>query len=107
MIRGWDSSLATTIPGRSISSSLELTGMYQFNQVEFHDRHQRFIAHIGRLKLLAMFSIKLSASAFIQYNSASDVVITNFRLRYNPSEGNDLYLSIMMESTPIATVRNY
>jgi hypothetical protein len=39
-----------------------------------------------------MFSTKLSASAFVQLNNANDVFIGNFRIRYNPREGNDLYL---------------
>jgi hypothetical protein len=39
-----------------------------------------------------MLNTQLSVNAFIQYNTAYDGVITNFRLRYNPREGNDLYL---------------
>jgi hypothetical protein len=39
-----------------------------------------------------MWNAKLSMSAFIQYNNASDLFISNIRLRYNPREGNDLYL---------------
>ncbi len=38
------------------------------------------------------FTTRTSASAFIQYNSAEDLVALNFRFRYNPREGNDLYL---------------
>jgi hypothetical protein len=39
-----------------------------------------------------MFSTKLSVSAFIQYNSNEDNIVSNFRLRYNPREGNDFYI---------------
>jgi hypothetical protein len=39
-----------------------------------------------------MYNTKLSASAFIQVNSSTDAIISNFRLRYNPKEGNDFYL---------------
>ena len=39
-----------------------------------------------------MLSISVSFSAYVQYNSADDAVITNVRFRYNPREGNDLYL---------------
>jgi hypothetical protein len=87
---GWRLSLSVS-PWWSISSSLELSGMYQFNRVVFPDRDQQFTAHIARLRLLAMLSIKFSATAFIQYNSASNTVITNIRIRYNPREGNDFY----------------
>ncbi|MFQ6083405.1 MAG: DUF5916 domain-containing protein [Candidatus Aminicenantia bacterium] len=79
-------------PRWNISSSLELSGTYQFNRVSFPARDQQFIAHIARLRVLAMLNTKFSATAFIQYNSATDAVIANIRLRYNPREGNDLYL---------------
>jgi hypothetical protein len=88
---GWKVSFGLT-PFWSLSPSLELSGNYQLNQVEFPDRMQKFSAHIGRLRVLAMLSTKFSASAFIQYNTATDIVIANIRLRYNPREGNDLYV---------------
>jgi hypothetical protein len=79
-------------PTWSLSSSLNLTGAYVYNNVVFPGRDQQFKGHIGRLKLLYMYSTRLSASAFIQYNSAIHSVNSNFRLRYNPREGNDLYI---------------
>jgi hypothetical protein len=88
---GWKVSLGLT-PFWSLSPRLELSGNYQLNQVEFPDRMKKFSAHIGRIRVLAMLSTKFSASAFIQYNSATDLVIANIRLRYNPREGNDLYV---------------
>ena len=39
-----------------------------------------------------MLSTKFSVTAFVQYNSAADKAIANIRFRYNPREGNDLYL---------------
>ena len=48
--------------------------------------------HIIGIKALYMFDTKLSVNAFIQYNTDCDGIITNFRIRYNPGEGNDLYL---------------
>ena len=39
-----------------------------------------------------MLSTKLSASFLIQYVNTRDDFITNFRIRYNPREGNDFYL---------------
>jgi hypothetical protein len=76
----------------SISSSFQLSGFYEYNQVDFPGRNQRFLAHIFRLKALYMFSTKLSVSAFVQYNSDEYNIISNFRLRYNPREGNDFYI---------------
>jgi hypothetical protein len=88
---GWRVTLGLT-PRWNASSSLELGGSYQLNQVFFPDRDQHFTAHIGGLRVLYMLNTRFSATAFIQYNSAVDAVITNIRLRYNPREGNDLYL---------------
>jgi len=79
-------------PQWNLSSSFQLSGFYEYNWVDFSGREQKFIAHIGRLKALYMFNTKLSASAFIQYSSADDNIISNFRLRYNPREGNDFYI---------------
>jgi hypothetical protein len=88
---GWRVSLDWQ-PRWSVSSELELSGFYQFNWIDFSDRDQKFIAHIVRLRALAMLSTKFSAAAFIQYNSAADAVVANIRIRFNPREGNDLYI---------------
>ena len=56
------------------------------------DRDQSLQAHVARASVLYMFSTKLSASAFVQFNTANEVFVGNFRIRYNPREGNDLYL---------------
>ena len=81
-------------PTWGISSDLTLSGYYEFNRVEFPDRGQKLIAQIAQVRLLATLSTKFSASAFIQYDSAVDAVVANVRFRYNPREGNDLYLVI-------------
>jgi len=82
----------TISPHWSISSLMEFMIMYQINWLDFSDRNQQLTAYIAQLRLLATFSIKFSASAFIQYNSAVDTIIANVRFRFNPREGNDLYL---------------
>lgn len=88
---GWRVS-ATLMPTWSISSDLELSGFYQYNHVVFEERGQKLNAHIARIRATWMLSTATTFSAFIQYNSAADAVITNVRFRYNPREGNDLYL---------------
>jgi hypothetical protein len=80
------------MPTWSISPDLSLSGQYQFNWVEFPDRGQELIAHLVQLRLLATLGTKFSALTFVQYNGAEDLVVGNIRLRYNPREGNDLYL---------------
>lgn len=79
-------------PILNLSASLQLSGEYQYNYVSFPDRDQSMQSHIFRTNILYMYSTKLSASAFVQFNTADDVFIGNFRIRYNPREGNDLYL---------------
>jgi hypothetical protein len=79
-------------PYWSPGSLLNISGVYQFNRINLSKRGQNFQSHIGRLRLLLMLSTRVSFSAFVQYNSAARVIITNFRFRYNPREGNDLYL---------------
>lgn len=79
-------------PAWNISSSLNLSGSYQFNRVWFPERNQDYIVHLGGLKVLYMFSTKLSVNGFLQFNSLTNNFIGNVRLRYNPREGNDLYI---------------
>jgi hypothetical protein len=82
----------TASPILNLSASLQLSGAYVFNAVSFPDRDQSMISHIARVNILYMYSTKLSASAFIQLNNANSAFIGNFRIRYNPREGNDFYL---------------
>lgn len=82
----------STAPTWNVSRYLELSGFYQFNRIVFSKRDQEFNSHIARLRLQATFSTKIALTAFIQFNSAIDGGIANFRLRYNPQEGNDFYL---------------
>ena len=79
-------------PTFNISSSLQLMGSYQFNHVSFPARDQKVNIHSTYGRLTYMLNTKVSASLFVQYVSTSDDLITNFRLRYNPREGNDFYL---------------
>jgi hypothetical protein len=80
------------LPQWSLSKSIKIEGQYQFNSISFPVRNQKYISHVTGVKLTYMVNIKLSAGAFLQYNSATDAFLTNLRIRYNPREGNDLYL---------------
>jgi hypothetical protein len=79
-------------PSWSLSRHLTLSGTYSLNHIDFGDRDQVFTAHVARARTDFTFTTATSASAFVQYNSASDVVGWNVRFRYNPTEGTDLYL---------------
>ncbi|MEZ5071984.1 MAG: hypothetical protein R2751_13750 [Bacteroidales bacterium] len=82
----------STRPVFSISSKFQLSGSYSINKISFPDRDQQLTTHVGRLNFLYMVNTKLSVSTFVQVNNTSEVFVGNFRLRYNPREGNDFYL---------------
>lgn len=81
-------------PSWNIGSTLQLALTYDHNFLRFKKRDQSFSGGVAGFKALVMFTTKLSASTFVQYNSAENNLITNFRFRYNPREGNDLYIVI-------------
>jgi hypothetical protein len=62
------------------------------DRVEFSERDQSFTTHLARLRTQVMVSTTISPVGFVQYTSAQNSVIANLRLRYNPREGNDLYV---------------
>lgn len=76
----------------NFSKYLELSAGYEFNDINFKERNQQLENHIVRLKGQLTFNTKLTLSVLSQYNSGADLVFTNTRFRYNPSEGHDLYL---------------
>jgi hypothetical protein len=80
------------MPSWSILPELSLSGQYQYNRVKFPARGQELIAHLVQIRLLATLGTKFSVLTFVQYNGAEDLAIGNIRFRYNPREGNDLYL---------------
>ncbi|MBN1790501.1 MAG: carbohydrate binding family 9 domain-containing protein [Bacteroidales bacterium] len=82
------------MPTMSISQSLQVKGSYQFNYVNFPGRDKFFRSHVANVSMLYMFNIKLSTSLLVQYNSFTGDFVGNFRLRFNPKEGNDFYLVI-------------
>ena len=79
-------------PRWNVSSHLELTGFYQYNQINFPDRNQSLNTQISRLRALYMLNTKFSIAAFLQHNSLDKVFVGNIRLRYNPKEGTDLFI---------------
>ena len=82
----------TMMPTTNISSALELSLMYQWNKIDFPNREQNFSPHLARLRTLLTFDTEHSISAFIQYNSLTNKIYTNIRYRFNPRQGNDLYI---------------
>ncbi len=81
-------------PTWNISKHFELGGTYNFDYVSFKSREQRMTNHILGVKALYMLNTRFSVNAYFQYNTAVNGIISNLRLRYNPKEGNDLYIVI-------------
>lgn len=81
-------------PMLNISSSLQLSAHYEFNAIRFPNREKNnsLDIHSINVKALYMLNTKISASLLVQYVNTEDEFITNFRLRYNPREGNDFYI---------------
>jgi hypothetical protein len=73
------------------SRYLELSAEYELNRIRFPERGEAFDSNILRLRILSAMNNKFSGNALIQYNSLDDTAGINARLRYNFSEGHDLY----------------
>jgi hypothetical protein len=82
----------TIFPFWNISHSFNISGMYRYDRIDFSERNQKLRNHIARINFGYDYSSKLSAVVFVQGNTAINGIITNFRLRYNPKEGKDLYI---------------
>ncbi|HEX2921062.1 MAG TPA: DUF5916 domain-containing protein [Bacteroidales bacterium] len=84
----------TIMPEYNISSSLNIAAEYEFNAIRFPDRptNNSLNIHSINMKASYMLSTKITATIMSQYVNTYDDLITNFRLRYNPREGNDFYL---------------
>jgi hypothetical protein len=93
-------------PSLNIGSTLQLGLTYNYNYLNFKSRDQSFKGGIAGFKALIMFNTKLSVSTFIQYNSAENSALTNFRFRYNPREGNDFYIVVNEGRNTYRTIEN-
>lgn len=90
----FDGNLASIalLPRFKLSAHMDFELFYQYNRANFKDRNHEFTAHLARVKALYMLNTKFSVAAFLQYNSLDEVYTGNVRLRFNPKEGNDLYI---------------
>lgn len=81
-------------PAYNLSPSVQLSAGYSFDAIRFPDRvkFNTLNVHIFNTRIVYMLNTKLSASVLVQYINTTDKFTTNFRLRYNPREGNDFYL---------------
>jgi hypothetical protein len=75
----------------AVNQHLELVTGWEWNRIRFDERDQAFDSHLMRLQARGAVDVHFSIDAFVQYNSLTDVVSTNARLRYNFREGQDLW----------------
>jgi hypothetical protein len=79
-------------PTWNVSPHLEIGGEYQLTSLRFPVRDQTSDIHVARLRVRAAQNARASASAFVQFNSTTERLDANVRLRYAFDEGTDLWL---------------
>ena len=80
------------VPTWNVSKHLELGASYQLTRLRFPVRDEKADIHLLRLRIRTALDVRASGNAFIQYNSTTDRLDFNVRLRYNLSEGTDLWI---------------
>jgi hypothetical protein len=83
---------AILAPTWNVSKHLELGADYQMTRLRFAVRDEKADIHLLRLRIRTALDVRASGNAFIQYNSTTDRLDFNVRLRYNVSEGTDLWI---------------
>ena len=79
-------------PTWNVSRHLELGADYQLSYLDFQERNQSDDIHVARLRVRTALDARTSGNAFVQYNSTTDRMDFNVRLRYAFAEGTDLWL---------------
>jgi hypothetical protein len=74
------------------SQHLELGVDYERTRAEFPNREERFDSDVVRFRAHGAMNRALSLSVFVQYNSLSERLSADTRLRYNFAEGRDLFI---------------
>lgn len=75
-----------------VSKFLELSGDFWFSHADFPDRNQSFDFKVLRFRTNIALNTRYSISSLLQYSSSDHSAGVNVRFRYNPSEGNDIYV---------------
>jgi len=79
-------------PTWNVNRHLELGGDYQLSALRFPTRDQSENLHLLRLRVRTAVDARASGNAFVQYNSTTDRLDFNVRLRYAVTEGTDLWV---------------
>lgn len=79
-------------PFVNITPDFIVEGNLAYNSLRFSEKNLQKDILLSSIKLLYTVSTKLTISSQLQYNNLSETYAGNFRLRYNPKEGNDFFL---------------
>lgn len=79
-------------PTWNASKHLELGANYQMTRLRFPVRGEQADIHLLGFRVRTALDVRASANAFIQYNSTTDRLDFNVRLRYNVREGTDFWI---------------
>ena len=79
-------------PTWNASPHLELGAEYQLTRLQFPIRDERENIQLLRFRIRTALDARMSANAFVQYNSTTQRADLNLRLRYQVAEGTDLWL---------------
>jgi hypothetical protein len=80
---------ATWVPSRHV----EVGGVTNVSRLDY-GAQGRYVEHVSRGRVRLAFSSRWFAEAYGQGNTFRGAVTTNVRVRYNPSEGHDLWLAL-------------
>lgn len=83
---------ASIFPQVIFSKYFQLSAYYEYITIHFPELKETFESHVARINITTALNVKLSTSAFVQFNSLQNISALNFRLRFNPVDGNDLYI---------------
>ena len=79
-------------PTWNASRHLELGADYQLSVLRFDERRLRENVQVARLRMRTALDARRSGNVFVQYNSVTESVDMNVRLRSAIAEGTDLWL---------------
>ncbi len=82
----------TVSPEWRASAFLRVTAEVRVDRIEFAARDEAEWSRLGRLRITAAASPRLTLSTVLQSNSLAHAATANVRLRYNAGEGNDLWI---------------
>lgn len=77
-------------PILNLGKHWEIQALYSVNHLRFAENNQTI--HIGRVRLNFALDLHFSVNYVVQYNSVNQQIFNNLRLRYNFSDGHDLFL---------------